>query len=160
MPHVTTHRRIINTAEKDAAEIVCVYESFTPVKVLWNKNGRVIANDQDQQINGKYTIQHNSIHKNTSRLVVNSVTKSDLGSYECVVKNSLGGASAKIELTYVPEPPHLTESSQNNDEVTTHWSIRSLNPLTEVEIHYKKGEGKDWINEKMIDQEHHSGLWK
>lgn len=139
-PHVTTHRHIVNTAEKADAEIRCSYESSGPTKVTWLKNGKILSVDHEHRVNGKYAVFDNNQNKekNETTLTINSVTKTDLGEYECHVKNQLGGASAKIQLEYEPEPPHLTESSQLGKEITTHWTIRSIYKLEEVQIHYKE----------------------
>lgn len=92
-------------------------------------------------MNEKYKLFDNNNQSkkgNSTILVINSVTQSDLGDYECTVKNQLGGSTAKIVLTYVPEPPHLTKSFQNGNEITTHWNIRSLISLEEIQINYKE----------------------
>lgn len=129
----------MNTKEGDNAELYCDYETSTESEVTWLKGDeKIYAGPQHEQT--KYTLVNSSksSHKNTSILVVNRVIERDLGSYLCIVKNGLGSENVTIELTNLPEPPHLHHMEQEGDSVITHWHIRSLQPLTEVVLNYRQ----------------------
>lgn len=145
---MSAHRSIVNTEEGDDAELYCDYDSPTVDNITWRKDEMVINGEHKQRVGAKHIIldapkKHHGHHmhddhKNTTILVINKVNKDDLGEYECSVRNSIGSESVKIQLTLMPEAPHLDNLEQNGDTVTTHWIIRSLQPLTEVTLNYQQ----------------------
>lgn len=145
---MSAHRSIVNTEVGDNAELYCAYDSPSVSKVTWRKDENVIVAEHEQRVGAKHIIldapkKHHGHHghddhKNSSILVINKVNKDDLGEYECSVKNAIGSESVKIQLTLMPEAPHLDKLEQNGDTVTTHWIIRSLQPLTEVTLNYQQ----------------------
>lgn len=143
-PRVSAHRSIVNTEDGDNAELYCYYDSASPSKVTWRKDEHVILAEREQHIGAKHIVledpkKHHSHdeQKNASILVIQKVNKNDLGEYECSVKNGIGSESIKILLTLVPEAPRLDKLEQAGDVVTTHWIIRSFQPLTEVTLNYQ-----------------------
>lgn len=139
-PRVTAHRSVINTKEGDDAELYCDYETSTESRVVWLKDQKQLLFGNARDTRPKYTLisKGGENGKNTSILVVTKVSEKDLGDYECSVRNNMGSENVTIELTYVPEPPHLHKMEQSDDNVVvTHWHIRSLQPLTEVTLNYK-----------------------
>lgn len=112
-------------------------------RVSWRKDKIALPvekRSQDHNFSGKYFVVDNpksdNSNKNTSILVINKVTKTDLGYYECNVKNEIGSENDTIELTFAPETPHLKEFSIDGDTLVTHWIIRSYQPLEEISLLY------------------------
>lgn len=139
-PIVSVHRSIVNTKAGDNAELVCDYESPMPSQVVWRRDNKLLKVASSTDTHSKYTLLPSKLiskDKNRSLLVVSNVEDSDLGDYECIVNNSMGESKVSLELTYVPEQPHLHHAEQVNSALITHWHIRSLEPLTEVELSYK-----------------------
>lgn len=191
---MSAHRSIVNTIDGDMAELYCEYDSGAlGSNITWRKDGNIIHADHERRVGSKFIITEapkRADGQNTSILCIQKVAKNDLGLYECTVQNAIGAESVKIELTLVPEPPHLHNLEQDDDTVTTHWIIKSLQPLTEVTLNYQqKGvnsnyflnsksfltnvfinyvlvifpQTKDWITEKPIGHEkskEHGYLWK
>lgn len=152
-PRVTAHRSIINTKEGDNAELYCDFESSSESKVFWRKDQKPLPIEGSHSGHrSKYTVifsEPKSPNKNTSILVISQVSSRDLGEYECTVQNNIGTENVTITLTMAPEPPHLHHTEKEQDEVITHWHIRSLQPLTEVLLNYQL---KDvCINAKFLD---------
>lgn len=137
VPYVTVHRSIINTREGDSAHLHCNYETSLDGTVSWLDNKGQTINSADHS---KFTVHTKPSDKNThiSTLVVNNVNKFDLGDYICKVQNMMGAEDVNIQLTYFPEPPQLNATEQEGESVITHWHIRSLQPLTEVVLNYRK----------------------
>lgn len=134
---MTVHRSIINTREADIAHLHCEYETTIESTATWLDNKGQPINQADPS---KYKILRDvtdkNIHKST--LVIYNVNQNDLGKYLCKVGNELGAKDVNIELTYVPEPPKLNSTEQEGESVITHWHIRSLQPLTEVKLNYRR----------------------
>lgn len=142
---MSAHRSIVNTVEGDKAELYCDYDSPSSTKIIWRKDDNIISAEHEQRDHAKYIIldapkKHHDKHeeKNSSILIINNVDKNDLGEYECSVKNQIGSGNVKIQLTFVPEAPHLDNLEQNGETVTTHWVIRSYQPLEEVTLNYQQ----------------------
>lgn len=139
IPYVTVHHSIINTKPADDAELACDYETTMESEVVWSRNNNPLP-VSDSNSRSKYTLlpsQSIGKDKNRSLLVISKVDDKDLGDYVCSVRNALGKSNVTVELTYVPEQPTLNNSEVEKDVLTTHWHIRSLEPLTEVELSYK-----------------------
>lgn len=134
---MTVHRSIINTREGDIAQLHCDYETTIDSTATWIDNKGQPINQADSS---KYKIlrdtKDNNVYKST--LAIYKVNKQDLGTYLCKVGNELGSKDVNIELTYAPEPPQLNSTEQEGESVITHWHIRSLQPLTEVKLNYRK----------------------
>lgn len=137
IPYVTVHRSIVNTREGDSAHLHCEYETTLDSEVSWLDNKGQPVNEANS---AKYKIlrdvANTNVHKST--LVIYKVNQGDLGKYWCKVGNELGAENVNIELTYAPEPPKLNSTEQEGESVITHWHIRSLQPLTEVKLNYRK----------------------
>lgn len=64
--------------------------------------------------------------------------ETDLGQYMCKVSNEAGSQNVNVTLTFVPEPPYLYSLERDGEYTVTHWHIRSLQPLTEVMLKYRR----------------------
>lgn len=142
-PIAYVHRSIINTKAGDNAELVCDYESLPESHVVWRRDNKLLPVASSTDAHSKYTLlpsqsfDDKNEQKYRSLLVISKVEDSDLGDYECVVNNTMGESTVSLELTFVPEQPHLHNSEHDQSALITHWRIRSLEPLTEVELSYK-----------------------
>lgn len=128
----------MNTAEKASAHLRCGFEASAGFEILWHKNNeRLTAN---HHVNDKYSIHTHKMNgePNTTTLTVHMVEKGDLGDYKCTVSNERGTESADVHLTFVPEPPHFENFTKIGKNITTHWSIHSIYPLTVMEIYFQK----------------------
>lgn len=134
---MTVHHSIINTKEGHIAHLRCEYETTLDSTVKWLDRNEQPINQADSS---KYQILQDTTEENVhkSTLVIHKVNKNDLGKYLCKVGNELGAKDVNIELTYAPEPPQLNATEQDGESVITHWHIRSLQPLTEVKLEYRK----------------------
>lgn len=79
----------------------------------------------------------NTTH-NSSILVISNIVATDVGDYECEVKNTIGKAHTSIHVSFLPESPIFEKIEHEGETVTTNWRIRSLQSLTEVMLNYKK----------------------
>lgn len=121
------------------AHLRCGFEASASFEISWYKNNeRLIANEH--RVNDKYSIHTHTVNgePNVTTLTVHMVGKGDLGDYKCSVSNEKGTESAVVHLTYVPEPPHFENFTKSGKNMTTHWSIHSIYPLTVMEIYYQK----------------------
>lgn len=140
IPLVTARKSVVNTKENDDAELYCDFETFTESRVIWRKDGKQLQISTGQEPRSKYSAIYGQPKgsKNHAVLVVNKVQSTDLGQYECKVENKIGSELVKIELTFVPEPPHLQKIETDGKFTITHWHIRSMQPLTEVMLKYRQ----------------------
>lgn len=162
-PRVKVSKSIVNTKEGDNAELHCEFETSTESRVIWFKGDEQLPIAPDTR--SKYYVTYASPkgNKNSSILVINKVKKTDLGQYTCKVENLIGSQNVNITLTFVPEPPTLQRIERDGDYTVTHWHIRSLQPLTEVMLKYRRKDDKIWTEDVPIDKEQskeHSGSWK
>lgn len=130
-------------------------------KVTWLKNKEVLRlMNLDKYSTANETKDD---HHESSVLVIKNVERNDLGDYECEVQNSIGKGHVKIHLGYEPEPPKFEKLETVGDTITTHWVIRSLQPLNEVMLNYQKSGDRNWLSEKPVHSEkakEHSGVWR
>lgn len=139
MPHVTVRKPVVNTKEGDNAELFCEYETSTESRVIWLKDGKQLPISSTLEKPSKYSVAFGQPKENkNSILVVNGVKLTDLGQYECKVENNIGSESVNISLAFEPEQPYLKKVEKDGDYVITHWHIRSLQPLTEVMLKYRR----------------------
>lgn len=141
-PRVTVRKAVVNTKEGDDAELYCDFETSSESRVVWLKDGNVLPISPGLEQRSKYSVVYGQPKgsKSNSILVVNKVKPTDLGQYECKVENNVGADKKRntIELTFVPEPPHLQKIETDGKFTITHWHIRSLQPLTEVMLKYRQ----------------------
>lgn len=120
----------------------CEFETSTPSDVTWLKDDKPLK--ITSQVGSKYfgnpkDLSTNIVGKHSSILMITNVNKNDLGEYMCKVQNTIGSQNINITLTYVPEPPVLQAPvGRDGQDTITHWHIRSLLPLTEVMLKYRR----------------------
>lgn len=125
---------------------------------MWSRDWNYVTEGQ------KYRISEQTHgHHNRTVLLVRKVNKSDLGFYQCLVENSLGRDSKNISLIYEPEPAHFDGYELQADHlVLLNWTVRSVQPLSEILLYYQKTNDKQWTSVKPIVAEkhkEHSGIW-
>ncbi|XP_017867729.1 PREDICTED: uncharacterized protein LOC108616806 isoform X2 [Drosophila arizonae] len=157
-PKVSTHRHHVNTIEGDTAELYCDYRASPIAISFFIKDGKTLS------LSEKYSIK-NSLHKehNRTTLIIKHVEASDLGEYLCHVENAIGSNEVRIQLSYSPETPQFENSSINGNEVTMHWLVRSLQPLSEAMLDYKLSMSYTWSTVSIIHTQRHdkdNGIWK
>lgn len=140
-PVIVKHVEYINTAIGENTEVVCLYRSYPEArKIQWYRGDELLYN------NAKFTItndRHN--HHERTRLSVQNVEQKDLVDYRCRIENSLGESSAKSILGLLPGSAHLVHSNYSNGQLHTSWRVRSAQPLSELQILYKRVEGPKYI---------------
>lgn len=131
-PKVSTHRHHVNTQEGDTAELYCDYRANPIAVSFFSKDGKTLS------LSEKYSIK-NSLHKehNRTTLIVKNVDANDLGEYRCHVENSIGANEVRVKLQYHPETPQFESQEIKGNQVTMHWLVRSLQPLSEAILDYK-----------------------
>lgn len=142
-PKPISHHHIINTIVGDDAELHCSYKSATNHKVIWRRNGTAL----EVQNVAKYSLHSDHKHSNShfsSKLVVKNVVVSDLGEYECEVKNEVGTGSVNLQLVETPEPPQYVSSEIGDGAVSNHWTVRSHQHLIEVQLNYRQNGVRYW----------------
>lgn len=138
-PRVKTSKSNLNTKVGDNAELHCEYDSSIDSNVTWWKGDKVLDTRTDS--GSKYFAKFNSPKgaRSNSILMVKNVKPTDLGQYSCKVSNDVGSQDVNITLTFLPEPPVLQSPVERDGQYTvTHWHIRSLQPLTEVMLKYRR----------------------
>lgn len=135
----------MNTAPGNRAQLHCSYNTSSTEKVLWRKDGQLIsADDKKYEIENEPRIDG---HHAKSTLVIRDVkVPIDLGKYECIVQNQVGKGHSTILVVLVPEPPRYHRSQIDGEVVTSHWTVRSAQPLSEVLLNYQK----DGVNTMCI----------
>ncbi|XP_021708440.1 protein amalgam isoform X1 [Aedes aegypti] len=133
MPSIAKHIDYLNTAIGDTAELVCLYHSDpTAIKIQWFRG------DEPLHDSAKFTISrdHHNHHMRT-RLTVKDVEQKDLVTYVCKITNNLGEAMAKTTLGLLPGAAHLANFSYSDGLLHTIWRVRSVQPLSDLQILYK-----------------------
>lgn len=136
-PKPITHHHVVNTMVGDDAELHCSYKSPHADKVVWRRNGTAL----DVQNASKYSLHSDHKHANghfSNKLVVKNVITSDLGEYVCEVHNDIGTGSVNIQLVETPEPPKYVSTEFGDGAVSNHWTVRSHQPLIEVQLNYRQ----------------------
>lgn len=132
-PSIAKHIDYLNTAIGDNAELVCLYHSNpTALKIQWFRGDELLHDS------AKFTIikdRHN--HHLRTRLTVRDVEQKDLVTYVCKIENALGEASAKTTLGLLPGAAHLANFSYSDGLLHTIWRVRSVQPLSDLQILYK-----------------------
>ncbi|XP_030558138.1 neurofascin [Drosophila novamexicana] len=157
-PKVSTHRHHVNTQEGGSAELYCDYRANPIAISFFIKDGKTLS------LSDKYSIR-NTLHKehNRTTLVIKHVEASDLGEYLCHVENAIGSNEVRIQLSYRPETPQYEDSSIDGKQVTMHWLVRSLQPLSEAMLDYRLTGSYTWSTVSVIQTQRHdkdSGIWK
>lgn len=132
-PSIAKHIDYLNTAIGDSAELVCLYHSNpTALKIQWFRG------DEPLHDTAKFTIirdRHN--HHLRTRLTVRDVEQKDLVTYVCKIENALGEALAKTTLGLLPGAAHLANFSYSDGLLHTMWRVRSVQPLSDLQILFK-----------------------
>lgn len=130
----------MNTQDGDNAELHCEYHAPAASKVTWQKDGKQL--DTSSDVGAKYFVKSSPVKNGKSTSVVlrvKNVQKTDLGDYKCKVENDIGSQDVNITLTFKPEPPTLQAPIERDGEYTiTHWHIRSMQPIHEVMLKYRR----------------------
>ncbi|GAB0090789.1 uncharacterized protein DMENIID0001_055520 [Sergentomyia squamirostris] len=157
-PKVSAHRHEVNTGEGYDAELFCNYKSDPVGRSTWLRDGTPLVEGS------KYRMTEETHgHHNRTGLVVRKVHKSDLGSYQCQVDNRLGRQHTNVSLIYEPELAHFDGYElQSGHLVVLNWTVRSVQPLSDILLYYQKSVDKQWTSEKpLVAEKHkeHSGVW-
>lgn len=184
-PKVSAHRHIVNTIRGSDAHLHCAYNTSSMESVTWRKTNETI----DFNNSNKYSILNESKNsanpQSKSTLVIKAVQSSDLGEYECEVKNLIGKGHSKVQLVVQPEPARIIKVDLNEDTATLQWQIHSFQPLIEVWLNYKKAgvssfiyifklyilyiyyihllQNNSWLKDQPIHSDknkEHSGIWR
>ncbi|XP_055920000.1 neuronal growth regulator 1-like isoform X2 [Eupeodes corollae] len=158
-PKVSTHRHHVNTEQGAKAELYCDFKAVPIAVAQWKRNGQYLEIFSD-----KYSVK-STIHKEKNRtiLTVKDVTSTDLGEYECEVKNAIGANENKIHLIYEPENPQFENMKIEGRKITLYWLVKSVQPLSEAVMDYKIDGTYTWSSESIISTSkhpEHTGIWK
>lgn len=127
----------VNTGIGYDAELHCVFESNpAPMHVHWYKvSPRERIHEGD-----KYRIINDFDKKERSRtsLQIKDVNQQDLIRYSCEVENILGKSQSSVMLDMHPSTPHLHSKDYSNGVLKTIWTVKSLQPLQELQVSYLK----------------------
>ncbi|XP_045619549.2 protein amalgam isoform X3 [Procambarus clarkii] len=177
-PEITTEKSIVTTGDGDKAELVCVVQGRPSPDVTWTMNGRPLPdiqmdtklyrpgrhNDTYDPYNSRMNPTH-ADHLNLAHAAhrhiytIENVSEKDFGDYVCVAKNTHGQKNAKIHLTGLPKPPHVT-SSPNGGERTMYtltWETESYYPIIELMINYRKANMGGWQTNRTMTMD---GSWE
>lgn len=132
-PSIAKHIDYLNTAIGETAELVCLYHSNpTAIKIQWFRGEEVLHDSAKFTINRD---RHN--HHLRTRLTIKDVEQKDLVTYVCKITNNLGEATAKTTLGLLPGAAHLANFSYSDGLLHTIWRVRSVQPLSDLQILYK-----------------------
>lgn len=157
-PSIAKHIDYLNTAIGDSAELVCLFHSNPmALKIQWFRGDELLHDS------AKFTIirdRHN--HHLRTRLTVRDVEQKDLVTYVCKIENALGETSAKTTLGLLPGAAHLANFSYSDGLLHTMWRVRSVQPLSDLQILYK-GENTKYttIDATILEQnkEENGDFW-
>ncbi|XP_029721372.1 protein amalgam isoform X1 [Aedes albopictus] len=157
-PSIAKHIDYLNTAIGETAELVCLYHSNpTAMKIQWFRGDEPLHETSKFSINRD---RHN--HHLRTRLTIKDIEQKDLVSYVCRITNNLGEATAKTTLGLLPGAAHLANFSYSDGLLHTIWRVRSVQPLSDLQILYK-GENTKYttIDATISEQnrEENSDFW-
>lgn len=167
-PEITTEKAIVRTGEGDQVELVCVVHGRPAPDVTWTRDGHPLPENQmDTQLylpkNGAHYVpptphdprevhlsQIRTAHRHT--LTIKHVTEKDFGAYVCIAKNAHGQKDAVIQMTALPNTPHITSSPNGgeSDMYTLTWEAESYYPVTEFMIKYRKNHMGGWHENRTV----------
>uniref|UniRef100_U5ESW6 Putative opioid-binding protein/cell adhesion molecule n=1 Tax=Corethrella appendiculata TaxID=1370023 RepID=U5ESW6_9DIPT len=162
-PIIVKHTSYVNTGEGYDAELSCEYVSNPAVeKITWHKrSNKDVINERNS--NNKYEIR-NDEHggHNRTRLIIKNINQTDIYEYWCRIENALGHQYGKIILGFQPSPSHFNGYEYRDDKLYTNWTVRSIQPLTELQILYKTPTTGWRVKTATLKDtiETHEGLWK
>lgn len=140
-PAIVKHVDYINTAIGENTEVACLYRSYPEArKIQWYRGDELLHNSVRFTIVNDF---HN--HHKRTRLVIKDVEQKDLVDYVCKIENALGESSAKSILGLLPGGAHLVHSNFSDGLLHTAWRVRSAQPLSDLQILYKRPDGPKYI---------------
>ncbi|GAB0090793.1 uncharacterized protein DMENIID0001_055560 [Sergentomyia squamirostris] len=151
-PKVSAHRHEVNTGEGYDAELFCNYKSDPVGRSTWLRDGTPLVEGS------KYRMTEETHgHHNRTGLVVRKVHKSDLGSYQCQVDNSVPLSDIllyyqkSVDKQWTSEKPLVAEKHKEHSGV---WLIQhrvQLSPGTwHARVKSRNTEGWSKYSEMQI----------
>lgn len=159
-PKTSTHRHHINTKPKFHAELHCDFHANPIAQIEWKQNTNEIP-----IISDKYKITTKQMNaRNRSTLYIKDIDeKTDVGTYTCEAKNSLGSDYTKFYVILEPETPLYEKHEIEGRLVNLYWLSRSTTPLMEAILDYKLNKTTDWMTEAALSTKKHEEInsnWK
>ncbi|XP_055703613.1 nephrin [Phlebotomus papatasi] len=111
------------TGAGERGRLPCRVEAAPKPTFVWARSGQLLNVNQSS----KYFVETKQLDSITyeSILLIERVTPSDYGQYECVVKNELGDTkeNIRLDITSPPDTPiNLTVVNVTHDSVTLTWT--------------------------------------
>uniref|UniRef100_A0A1B0B9W6 Neurotrimin n=1 Tax=Glossina palpalis gambiensis TaxID=67801 RepID=A0A1B0B9W6_9MUSC len=142
-PEIRASQKVIYSKIGVRVALQCFVESAPIAKIRWLHDGRVISPT-------RYIRQDVEIPSNSSALryyadmkhvlIFKNVRDSDMGMYECRAENTIGVASAYMELTFRPMPCTF-KISPDMQSPTSHllvWQTESFSPVIEFKLKFRQ----------------------
>ena len=133
------------TDMEEEQEIVCIVESSPAAEVTWRKNGESLDESSPDIILSK--------SDNKYSLLIVSVSEDSVGEYSCTAKNSLGEATANVDISGDATPADILSNHIGDftDKFTLEWSVYSKSVIDMFEVKVRKqGEEKWKVNEVKV----------
>jgi len=120
----------VHTGEGYEAQLICKVHGQPLPTVTWARSDGAALDP------GHHRQEHEADAYSVS---IDSVKDSDLGTYSCRAKNSLGTAVAAIQVS--GKPTEVVVSSEPNgvdrETYTMHWQVESYAPIEEYKVTYE-----------------------
>lgn len=98
VPYFTQEPRLMNAAEEEEVEFRCEAAGIPEPSIHWIYNGKPISE-------APYNSRR---HISANRIVIQSVTKQDMGNYGCNASNTFGYVYRDVFLNVLTLPPEIT----------------------------------------------------
>jgi len=129
-------------------EIVCIIDSYPVAEVTWRKNGESLDESSPEIIFSKSDNKHS--------LLIVSVSEESVGEYSCTARNSLGEATATVDISGDATPADILSNhiSDHPHKFTLQWSALSESNIELFEVKIRKEGEENWnINEVEVKKE-------
>jgi len=137
-PDIQVEEAYIVTDMEEEQEIVCIVDSSPEAEVAWMKDGKPLDASSPEIILNQKDNRHS--------LLIVSVSEESVGEYSCVANNSLGEATASVEISGDAHPADILSNHISDDphKFVLEWSAHSKSKIELFEVKTRKQGDEEW----------------